>query len=152
MMAPSGFEHGAVTINLALLLGTHVKKHRLGVVLGAETGFVLTRNPDTVRGADVSFVRAVRIPKSGLPKSFWVGAPDLAVEVVSPDDRPTEVSKKVDDYLAAGALLVWVVYPKTKTVVVHKPMVEPVTLEVDETLTGEEVVPGFECRVGQVFE
>src|SRR4051812_14372339 len=87
-MAPAGFDHGAVIINLSIPLATYVKKHKLGIVVGAETGFILTRDPDTVRGADIAFVRAARIPKSGRPKKFWIGGPDLAVEVLSPDDRP----------------------------------------------------------------
>src|SRR3954466_177571 len=124
MMAPAGFDHGAVIINLSTLLATHVKRRRLGVVVGAETGFILSRDPDTVRAADIAFVRAARIPKSGRPKAFWVGGPDLAVDVLSPDDRPREVKRKVQDYLAAGAALVWVVNPKNRTVTVHRPMVE----------------------------
>src|SRR5436190_22477604 len=73
MMAPAGFDHGALITNLSTLLATHVKKRKLGVVVGAETGFMLTRRPDTVRGVDIGFVRASRIPKSGRPKTFWIG-------------------------------------------------------------------------------
>jgi Uma2 family endonuclease len=152
MMSPSGAEHGGITINLSLLLAAHVKKHKLGAVLGAETGYVLTRNPDTVRGADISFIRASRIPATGLPKSFWIGAPDLAVEVMSPDDRPAEVATKVDDYLAAGALLVWVVNPKRKTITVYQPMESPRTLRSSEMLDGGNVLPGFKCKVAKTFE
>jgi Uma2 family endonuclease len=151
MLAPSGAEHGGVVMNLSVLLATHMKKRRLGQVLGAETGFVLTRNPDTVRGADISFVRASRIPKDGLPKSFWVGAPDLAVEVLSPDDRPKDVAEKVEDYLAAGALLVWVVNPKRKTVTVHEPMSGAVVLHASDVLDAGTVVRGFKCKVSDIF-
>jgi Uma2 family endonuclease len=151
MMAPSGAEHGGVIINMSVLLATHVKKHHLGRVFGAETGFVLTRNPDTVRGADVSFVRVSRVPKEGLPKSFWIGAPDLAVEVLSPDDRPKDVADKVEDYLTAGALLVWVVNPKKKTVTVHQPMTPAVLLQSTDVLDGVNVVRGFKCRVSEIF-
>jgi Uma2 family endonuclease len=152
MMAPSGAEHGGVTINLSLLLAAHVKKHKLGAVLGAETGFVLTRNPDTVRGADISFIRASRIPACGLPKSFWPGAPDLAVEVLSPEDRPGEVAEKVDDYLTAGAQMVWVVNPRRKTITVHQPLVDARMLRSTQTLDGRNVIPGFRCRVAKAFE
>ncbi|HEV7301227.1 MAG TPA: Uma2 family endonuclease [Tepidisphaeraceae bacterium] len=151
MMAPSGFDHGATIINLSFLLAAHVKKHKLGVVVGAETGFIVARDPDTVRGADIAFVRADRLlgPR---PKSFWIGAPDLAVEVLSPDDRPGEVARKVDDYLAAGALLVWVVSPKRKSITVHQPMAEPRTLRSTDTLDGGIVLSGFRCKVAQAFE
>jgi Uma2 family endonuclease len=151
-MAPSGFEHGAVIIRLSYLLADHVFKHKLGVVTGAETGFVLARDPDTVRGADIAFVRASRIPKSGLPQKFWVGAPDLAVEVLSPEDRPKDVAQKVEDYLTGGAQLVWVVSPKKRAVSIHQPMVESRTLKQGDLLTGEKVVPGFRCKVAQIFE
>jgi Uma2 family endonuclease len=150
-MAPSGFEHGAVIINLSTLLANHVKKRRLGVVVGAETGFILTRDPDTVRGVDIGFVRASRIPKEGPPKQFWTGAPDLAVEVLSPDDRPGEVSRKVNDYIASSAAMVWVVNPKNRTVTVHQPMTEPQVFRNGQTLTAGKVVPGFKCKVSEIF-
>lgn len=150
-MAPAGFEHGAVIMNVAIPLGAYVKAQRLGVVLGAETGFVLKRNPDIVRGADVAFVDASRIPASGLPIKFWEGAPDLAVEVVSPGDTVEDVEEKVDDYLTAGTRLVWVVNPKRKTVTVHKPAANPLVLRPQDTLEGADVVPGFRCNVADVF-
>ncbi len=150
-MAPAGFDHGAVIINLSTMLATTVKRRKLGVVVGAETGFKLTEDPDTVRGADIAFVRADRIPKTGRPKTFWLGAPDLAVEVLSPDDRPKAVAQKVGDYLSAGARLVWVADPKKRTVRIHRPMAEPETLRNGDTLLGESVVPGFKCKVSEIF-
>src|SRR5688572_3965126 len=124
-MAPAGFEHGAIIINIAWRLADYVKRNDLGVVLGAETGYVLRRNPDTVRGADVSFVAIARIPAKRLPQKFWEGAPDLAVEVMSPEDTANELGEKVGEYLSAGARLVWVVNPKRRTVTVHRPGSEP---------------------------
>ena len=150
-MAPAGFEHGAVIMNVAVPLGAHVKAHRLGVVLGAETGFVLKRNPDVVRGADVAFVTASRLPATGLPVRFWEGAPDLAVEVVSPGDTVDEVEEKVADYLDAGARTVWVVNPRRKTVTVHRPGAQPFVLRVGDVLGGDDVVPGFRMDVTDVF-
>ncbi|MGH7214797.1 MAG: Uma2 family endonuclease [Tepidisphaeraceae bacterium] len=150
-MAPAGFDHGAVIMNLSVPLATYVKAHRLGVVTGAETGFKLSSNPDTVRGADIAFVAASRIPATGRPVKFWQGAPDLAVEVVSPDDTMAEVEEKVDDYLNAGARLVWVVNPRRRTITVHRPGIEPVLLRQSDTLDGQDVVPGFSCRVAEVF-
>lgn len=150
-MAPAGFEHGSVIMNIGIPLGTHVKAHRLGVVVGAETGFVLARNPDIVRGADVAFVQASRIPPSGLPIKFWEGAPDLAVEVVSPGDTVEEVEEKVDDYLDAGARMVLVANPKRKTVTVHRPGAQPVILRQGDTIDGADVVPGFSLAVVDVF-
>ena len=150
-ITPAGFEHGAVVWNVAIPLGAHVKAHRLGVVLGAETGFVLKRNPDVVRGADIGFVQASRIPEGRLPVKFWEGAPDLAVEVVSPDDTVNEVEEKVGDYLDSGTRLVWVVNPRRKTVTVHRPGAQPVILRVGDALDGAGVVPGFRTDVAAIF-
>jgi Uma2 family endonuclease len=150
-MAPAGFEHGAVITNVAFLLARHVKAQRLGVVLGAETGFILARNPDTVRGADVAFVSTASLPQGPLPTSFFPGAPDLAVEVVSPSDTMVDVENKVDDYLAAGTRLVWVVNPRHKTVTAHRPQTPPQVLGQADTLTGMDVVPGFSCSVSEIF-
>jgi Uma2 family endonuclease len=151
-MAPAGFDHGAVIMNIGVPLGAYVKAHRLGLVLGAETGFVLKRNPDVVRGADVSFVQASRIPAGGRPVKFWEGAPDLAVEVVSPGDTVEEVEEKVTDYLDAGTRMVWEVHPRRKTVTVHRPGSQPTVLRAGDTLDGSDVVPGFRLVVDQAFE
>jgi Uma2 family endonuclease len=150
-MSPAGFEHGAVAMNLAIILGQHVKANRLGVVCAAETGFKIATAPDTVLAPDVSFVRQERIPPTGLPKAYWPGAPDLAVEVVSPGDTAKEVAGKVEDWLAAGARAVWVVNPKRLTVIIHRPQIEAVTLGLDDELDGQDVVPGFRCRVSEIF-
>src|SRR5213075_2560011 len=133
-MAPSGFDHGAIIDNLQFLLSQHVRAHKLGKVLGAETGFKLAKNPDTVRGADVSFIAAARLPSGNRPIGFWDGAPDLAVEVISPTDTANEVKEKVADYLDAGARQVWIVYPKRKTIVIHKPNSDPLTLRESDVL------------------
>ena len=151
VMAPGGFEHGAIGMNLGRVLGNHVARQRLGVVLSADTGFVLSRNPDSVRAPDVAFVAAARIPTSGLPVTFWEGAPDLAVEVVSPGDTLEEVEEKVDDYLDAGTRMVLVVNPKRRTVTVHRPGAQPVILRQTETIDGGDVVPGFSLPMADVF-
>ncbi len=150
-MSPAGFEHGAVAVNITIMLGQHVKAHRLGIVCAAETGFEIATAPDTVLAPDVSFVRQERIPPTGLPKAYWPGAPDLAVEVVSPGDTAKEVARKVEDWLAAGARAVWVVNPKRLTVMIHRPQIEAVTLGLDDDLDGQDVVHGFRCRVSEIF-
>jgi Uma2 family endonuclease len=150
-MSPSGFEHGAIAIQLGALLLAHVRRQNLGVVLGAETGYTLARGPDTVRGADVSFVSAARVPPGPLTKKFWEGAPDLAVEVISPDDRAGDIEEKVDEYLRAGARLVWVVSPKLRSVTIYRPTGNPQVLRETDELSGEDVMPGFACRVSEIF-
>jgi Uma2 family endonuclease len=151
-MAPAGFDHGAVCVTIASLLHTHVRAHKLGVVVGAETGFVLARNPDVVRGADAAFVASARIPTTGRPVKYWDGGPDVAVEVLSPTDTVEQVEEKVDDYLAAGTPLVWVINPRRKTVTIYKPGGKPVILSETDTLDGGDVVPGFSCLVARIFD
>ena len=149
-MSPPGGEHGDVASELILLLRSFAKQHQLGKVL-TETGFRLASSPDTVRSPDVSFLSAAKIPAAGLPKGFIAGPPDLAVKVVSPNDTASEIQDKVQDYLAHGAQLVWVVYPEQRVVVVHYPDGTARTLHEPDSLTGEAVVPGFTCRVGEIF-
>ncbi len=152
-MTPAGSEHGAMIMNLGAPLKVHVKTHNLGVVFGAETGFQLTNSPDSVRAPDIAFVRRERIPATGIPRGYWKGAPDLAVEVVSPNDKLYEIDEKVDDHLAAGAQVVWVVYPKRRSVTIYRAeQREPQVLTMSDTLDGGEVVTGFKCRVSEVFE
>ena len=150
-MAPAGSEHGAIINNLAFLLTAHVRNDGLGVVFGAETGFVLARNPDVVRGADVAFVRADRIPAAGIPKKFWEGPPDLAVEVLSPSDLLDETEEKIDDYLGASTSLVWLVNPRRRTITIYRPGEKPRMLGKDDSLSGEDVIPGFNCQVAEAF-
>jgi Uma2 family endonuclease len=150
-MAPAGFEHGAVIDNLQFLLTAHVRQQRLGIVVGAETGFLLARNPDTVLGADIGFVSTSRLPPGGRPQGYFPGPPDLAVEVLSPNDTTAQVANKVDDYLNAGAKLVWVVNPRSRCVTIHRTGQTPVLLSATDTLTDDRVVPGFQCSVAEIF-
>jgi len=150
-MPPPGSEHGFVCINAGALLRHHVRAKRLGVILGNDAGFQLTSNPDTVLGADVSFVRRSRVPAEGLPKGYWPGAPDLAVEVLSQWDTLKEAKEKAQSWLAAGALMVWIVNPGKRSVIVCRPGTSPVTVAEGDTLEGENVVAGFRCRVADLF-
>ena len=150
-MPPAGADHGDVTNNFAFLLTAHVKPGGLGKVFAAETGFRLARDPDTVVGADVAFVPAGRIPPAGLPKGYWDGAPDLAVETVSPGDTVEEVEEKVDAYLAAGTRAVLVLNPRRKTVTSHRPGRNPLVQHAGDVLNLDDVVPGFSCDVAAIF-
>ncbi len=150
-MTPAGRKHGEIAMTLGIMLGSHVRTHRLGTVCAAETGFYLSRDPDTVRAPDVSFVAQERIPVEADVNDYWPIAPDLAVEVVSPSERTAEVLAKVAEYLEAGTQLVWVVYPQTQTIVVYRPSADVRLLSVGDTLEGGDVVPGFACPVAEVF-
>jgi Uma2 family endonuclease len=151
MMAPAGNEHGEIAHNVSLLLGNHVKAERLGKVLICDPGFIIERDPDTVRAPDVAFISKERVPASGLPKGFAPFAPDIAVEVLSPSDAQVEVEEKIDQWLRAGVTLVWVVNPRIRTVTVHRTGRDPRILRENDTLGGEEVCPGFSVRVAEIF-
>jgi len=150
-MSPSGSAHGVVVVNVTLLLGVHVKTNNLGTCSGAETGFKIASDPDTVRAPDLAFVRRERVPEGDAPKSFFTGAPDLAVEVLSPGDSYTEVEEKVEQWLAAGARAVWVLNPKRRGVSVYRSMTDVTHLSEEDELDGGEVVPGFRCKVSEIF-
>lgn len=151
-MSPAGSEHGAVTFQLSTLIGNHVAATRAGRAFGAETGFLIQRDPDTVRAPDIAFIRRERLPSDGLPQGFWPGAPDLAVEVVSPGDTVREIDEKVSDWLAAGCLVVWIVSPRWKTVTVHAAGSPIKMLAADNFLEGDDVLPGFRCAVSEIFD
>jgi len=148
-MIPPSFEHGRITIKLTGPILSHVDAHGLGTVVAAETGFVLSHDPDTVRAPDIAFVRAAR--GSGPERGYFPGAPDLAVEVLSPDDRPGYVREKVAEWLEAGTLAVWVVDPRARTVAVHEPERAPSVLGEADLLSGGDVLPGFGLAVRDVF-
>lgn len=150
-MSPTGEEHGGVTMELAAPLHAYVKLNKLGRVYAAETGFKLESDPDTVRAPDIAFVRAERIQATGRVQGYGEGAPDLAVEVLSPGNTKREIAEKVEEYFAAGAHLVWIVNPKSKTVTVYRSLTEIATLTEKDTLDGGEVVPGFQIPVAEIF-
>jgi Uma2 family endonuclease len=150
-MSPSGWKHGVVVVNITLLLGQYVKTNNLGVCCGAETGFKIASDPDTVRAPDLGFVSRERIPEGGVPITFWPGAPDLAVEVLSPGDTRREVDEKVADWLESGAQTVWVVNPKRLSVSVYRSMTDVTRLSEGDELEGGEVVHGFRCKVSEIF-
>ena len=151
-MPPTGGRHGKVAVRIGRLLDEHVEARDRGVVCGAETGFILRRDPDVVRAPDVSFVAKARIPVTGAPDAYWSLAPDLAVEVVSPSDRRADVQQKVAEYFAAGTRLVWVVDPATRTVRVHRSIEDVRVLTDDALLTGDDVLPEFSCPVHRCFD
>lgn len=150
-MTPTGFHHGQLVVNLTISLGAHVKANSLGVVVGAETGFKIESNPDTVLAPDVAFVRQERVLQTGRTEKFWPGAPDLAVEVLSPSDTVYEVEEKVAAWLAAGTSMVWVLNPKQRTLHVHRPNASLRVLSESDVLDGQDVVPGFRIKISEIF-
>ena len=152
VMTPAGCQHGEITQNVSLVLGGFVKSKRLGKVLVSDPGFVIGRSPDTVRAPDVAFISKEHVPSGGLPKGFAPFAPDIAVEVLSPNDALVDVEEKTEQWLDAGTALVWVVNPRSRTVTVHRKGRDPRVLRGKDLLGGEEVCPGFSVPVAELFE
>ena len=149
-MAPAGAEHGDIGMELAYRIKAHVREHQLGKCYNSDTGFIIAREPDTVRAPDAAFVRQDRIPPHPI-RGFFPGAPDLAVEVVSPSDALSEVAAKVDQWLAAGATSVWVVDPPNRTIAVYRAGNQVLLYRENDELRDEPTLPGFVLRVGEVF-
>jgi Uma2 family endonuclease len=147
VMNAAGGRHGRIAMRLGHAIFDFVERHELGEVLAAETGFFLARDPDTVRAPDVSFVRSGR----DIGQGFVEGAPNLAVEVLSPSDRPGYVREKVAEWLEAGAEAVWVVDPQERTVTAHVAVGEPHLFRDRDVLDGDLVLPGFELALSRLF-
>lgn len=150
-MTPAGSVHGRIAMNFGTALNNHVKAHDLGTVYAAETGFRLTDDPDTVRAPDVAFVSRGRIEAVGEVEGYWPGAPDLAVEVISPADSHVEVEEKVFDWLEAGTSMVLTINPRRRSVTVYRSLADITILTEKDVLDGGEVVPGFRLAVREVF-
>jgi Uma2 family endonuclease len=150
-MAPAGWRHGKVVGRLHTMLGHHVQQGRLGTIFGAETGFLLERNPDTVRAPDIAFLSSARQPAEEPQEAFWPGPPDLAVEVISPSDTTGEVDEEVKAWLRAGTGLVWIVDPEMRSVTVFRSETDIQTKTATSELSGEDVIEGFRCGVDEIF-
>jgi len=150
-IAPAGYEHGATVMNISTPLDQHVRANNLGKVFAAETGFVISTNPDTVRAPDIAFVARDRIPDPGSARGYFPGPPDLAIEVVSPGDSFAEVEEKVFDWINAGTRMVVTVNARTRAVTVYRSLTDIVVLTEKDTLHGADVVPGRSIRITEIF-
>lgn len=138
----AGAEHSWLGVMLGARLRDFVGDGNLGYVFGADCGFRIATDPDTVRAPDVAFVTGERLP-AGPPRGYVPFAPDLAVEIVSPTDRMSDVTRKIVDYLDAGTRLVWVIDPATRTAAVHRTGNDVVMIRDGDVLDGGDVLPGF---------
>ena len=150
-MPPAGANHGNIAMTIGALIHAHVRSRSLGYVFAAETGFILRRDPDTVRAPDAAFVSRDRIPEGEMPAGFLELAPDLVVEVLSPGDRAREVREKVRDWLAVGTRLVWLIRPGDLSVEVLAPSQPTRLLGIADDLEGGDVLPGFRCSVEELL-
>jgi Uma2 family endonuclease len=150
-MAPAGHEHGRIAMRFSAPLGVYVEEHGLGAVYAAETGFLIARDPDTVRGPDVAFVGRERLALAERGRSYFPGAPDLSVEVVSPGDSYTEVEAKVEEWLGAGCQMVVVVNPRNRSLKVYRSQTAVSILTVGDSFDGADVIPGFALPLTRIF-
>jgi Uma2 family endonuclease len=149
-MAPASWKHGKYGYRVAAIIGRFVDDHRLGVVVTAETGFVLSRDPDVVRAPDAAFITAARAAAAD-ENGFFKGPPDLAVEVLSPNDKIFDVDEKIADFLNAGCRAVWIINPKLKTLTVHSAGQQALVYQENQSVDGGDVLPGFTSRVAEFF-
>lgn len=152
MAGGAGGDHGEIAMEAGRVIGNFVKERRLGRVTAAETCYILYQNPsgkDTVRCPDVGFIALERAPQP-LEPGFVPYAPDFAVEVVSPGNEASEMHNKVLDYLRYGTRLIWIIYPDSKTVVVHTHSGARI-FWLEDTLDGGDVLPGFSLPVREIF-
>ena len=134
------------------MLVQHTRRHRNAVVLAGDTGFILHRAPDTVRAPDIAVIRRERYDALEDETKAIPGPPELAIEIVSPCNRPTDIRAKVADYLTAGASLVWVVDPNSETVTTYRTLFEPRLIPPDGCLTAEDILPGLSLLVSDLFD
>ncbi len=145
-MSPSGARHGRVAAEIVGSLIAHVKRNRTGAVYSSETGFRITRQPDTVRAPDAAFVRSERITDTA---GFFEGPPDAAFEVTSPGDTYSEIEEKTRDWLRAGVQAVVIVDPRTKTVRVHR---TNGAANLEDAIEIDDVIPGWRLSLAELFE
>jgi Uma2 family endonuclease len=150
-MAPTVNWHGEVESNLVIRLGGHVQAHGLGRVSCGEVLYVVRRDPDRVRAADIAFLRQERVPSPEARQHIMEVVPDLVVEILSKHDTVEEISGKIDDWLGAGVQMLWIVDPFRRTVTVYQPGRDPTLLGEHGSLAGDPVIPGFRCPVTEIF-
>ena len=147
-----GQKSDSIAASLLIMIGVFVRDHDLGLVNGGQGSYqIFPDDPNKVRIPDVSFTRKGRLPKEGPAEGHGRVAPDLVVEVVSPNDTVTKLNKKINDFLAAGIPLIWIVFPETFTVQVHRRDGSGQLLRIGDMLNGEDVLPGFRCEVATIF-
>ena len=150
-MPASGYPHGRVTVRLSTPLAQFIWDRGLGEIFAAESGFKLTSNPDTVLAPDISFITKEHAELLGERPGFLPGSPDLVVEVLSPDDRPSKVKQKTLLWLEHGAKQVWIVNPKKSTVTIYRSPSNSITFSGSDELEADDILPGFRISLDRIF-
>jgi len=150
-MPPPGHPHGRIALRLCVHLGQFILDHGLGEGFATDTGFRLTSNPDTVLAPDFAFVTNERFREGSKIEGYWPGPPDLAVEVLSPSDRPGKVKQKISRWLGLGTKQVWIVDPKHSTVAVYRSESDITTFSGSDYLEAQDLFPGFRISLDKIF-
>ena len=147
-----GMRHSFIAGNIMSPMHAYVRRNRMGRVGGTDGGVLIQRNPDTVREPDIFFVSASRLPLEDHSEGYLEVAPELVIEIVSPNDTRQSVNDKTTMWLSHGVLMVMEVYPAERAVMVHRPGVPAVTLTGDDELEGGDVLPGFTLPLSEIFD
>jgi Uma2 family endonuclease len=150
-MSPTGVRHGRVELLLGMALERWASEVRRGLVVVGEVGIYLRRNPDTVRAADILYISTERLARRG-PATYLDVPPELVVEVLSPDDRWTDVMEKIAEYLAFGVERVWIADPRMRKVFAYRTLTDVTTVGAGEVLRDEELLPGFQLAIDELFQ
>lgn len=149
MPAP-GFPHGRITVRLITPLAQFVWDHDLGEVFDY-SGFQLTVGPDTVLGPDAAFVSKERLKEAKEDRGYWPGPPDIAVEVLSPSDRPSRVATRISLWFEHGVKQLWIVNQKTRTVTIYRSPEDATTFSGSDDLEAQDLLPGFRLSLDRIF-
>lgn len=150
-MTPTGYFHGVVEFRLAAKLVDYADQSRRGVAFGGEAGILIRRNPDTIRAADAAFISNERSARRSSASSYLDVAPELVIEILSPDDRWNEVMEKLSDYFSAGVVAVWVCNPRRKEIFAYRSVTEGQRFGEGQILADEEILPGFTLSIDNLF-
>lgn len=150
-MPPVNYEHGIITSRLDRRMASHVEANGLGEVLAGDPGFTLEPDPQSIRAPDVAFFAADRVPRERPSAAFPDLIPDLVAEIVSPSETAFEVEEKIQEWLNAGVRVVLALYPRSRTITIRRPHGESRVLTENEALECPDLLPGFSCRVGDLF-
>lgn len=150
-MPPPGHPHGRIAFRLSIYVGQFILEHGLGEGFATDTGFKLTSNPDTVLAPDFAFVTNERFAEGKDTEGYWPGPPELAVEVLSPRDRPGKVNKKISRWFGFGARQVWIVDPKHCTVTVYRSPSDTTVFSESDFLEAQDLLPGFRISLEKIF-
>jgi Uma2 family endonuclease len=150
-MPPPGFPHGRIAMRLGIYVGQFILEHGLGEAVATDTGFKLTSNPDTVLAPDFAFITTERFREGKDTEGYWLGPPDLAVEVLSPSDRAGKVKQEIARWFSFGTRQIWIVDPKHSNITVYRSPSDSTVFSGSDFLEAQDLLPGFRISLERIF-